>query len=300
MNLEYRVLWFEDQFDAIRGDVRRLTSLIEEYGFIPQFTHKDKISEDEIDQLASDLSNNNPFDLIIFDYDLGSNSVDGDVIASNLRNKIYTDMVFYSGQIPQQLRQNLYEKEVDGVFIVHRNTFYDDIEPIIEDHIKKMSDLNNIRGVVMAATSQIDVNLREGLIEKLKTLDDGKLNSIINKTKTRLHKNIAQRAQKIDGIKCIESLTNIIEDHSVIDFNRVRLTYVSACNKGDVIRLAIDDNSHLKKAIDERNRLAHQNAVIEDGKMTLKSDNGDQQYDQQTFIDVRKLLLSATADVETC
>ncbi len=301
MKLEYKVLWFEDQFSEVEGDAERLAALIREYGFIPAFDHRDKITEDEIEQLALSLEEHNPYDLIIFDYDLGGDSANGLNIASHLRNKIYTDMIFYSGQVPKKLRKYLFDNEVDGVFIVHRDVFYDDIEPIIEDHIKKLSDLNNIRGVVMAVTSEIDQNIRELLREKVNSqLSDEQKNNLLNKITKKLKGSLKSRLKKVEQIDTIEKLSDSFTDYNVFDFNRIRLTYLSTSEEGGHEHQIFSDGSNLHQVINERNKLAHEKAVIDDGKLTLKLASGDENYNHEQFTQIRNLLLSTHTDIETC
>jgi hypothetical protein len=299
MKLEYKVLWFEDQFSEVEGDVARLKSLIREYGFIPDFDHRDKISEQEIEALAVRLDEYNPYDLIIFDYDLGGNSANGLNIAAHLRNKIYTDMIFYSGKIPHELRKYLFDNEVDGVFIVHRDFFYDDIEPIIEDHIKKLSDLNNIRGVVMAVTSDIDQSIRDILVKKVSDqLNDEEQSKLLKKTKKKLIQSLKGRMSKVERIDSIENLIVSFKDYNIFDFNRIRLTYLSMNDEiNDEINDIFIDESNLHKVIKERNKLAHEKAVINDGKLTLRLASGDEYYDHEQFKRVRNLLLLAHDDI---
>jgi hypothetical protein len=301
MKLEYKVLWFEDQFSEVEGDVERLEALVREYGFIPEFDHRDRISEQEIETLALSLEEYNPYDLIIFDYDLGGNSANGLNIAAHLRNKIYTDMIFYSGQVPQQLRKYLFDSEVDGVFIVHRDVFYDDIEPIVEDHIKKLSDLNNIRGVVMAVTSEIDQSIRDLLVEKVSSqLNDEQKEILFKKTKKKLSDSLRSRIKKVEEIDSIEKLTSSFTNYNIFDFNRVRLTYLSASEEGSQESDVFTDGSNLHQVINERNKLAHEKAVINDGKLTLKLESGDEQYDHEQFTKIRNLLLLAHNDIQNC
>ena len=92
MKLEYKVLWFEDQFEYIEDDIQSICGLVREHGFIPIVERRTGITEGEIDELSHRLDSYNPYDLIIFDYDLGTASAGGLQIATKLRASIYTDM----------------------------------------------------------------------------------------------------------------------------------------------------------------------------------------------------------------
>ncbi|MDK1706494.1 hypothetical protein OSR40_022420 [Serratia rubidaea] len=293
MKSEYKILWFEDQIDEVAGDYDRVRALVSEYGFVPEIIHRDSITAKEIDLLSSQLSSYNPYDLIIFDYDLGGRSEDGLSIAANLRKQIFTDMVFYSGQVPQQLRQKLFENAVDGVFIVHRNTFYDDIEPIIEDHIKKMSDINNIRGVVMSETSKMDLAIRDILIAWSVKADDESNSRALGKLKERLTKKLQERQSQIDKITSIEE---IIGDYILTTFDNVRVSLKELT--GDAGEEILRDGSLLHAIQVERNILAHCKCELtKEGKMVIKAKE-PREYNFDEFKRLRKQILQAHKDIE--
>ncbi len=294
MKLEYKVLWFEDQFEHIEGDVERVKEYVKSFGFEPNFVHRDRISSSEIEILSAALDNYNPYDLIIFDYDLGSGSETGLNIARHLRNKIYTDMVFYSGQIPSELRKVLYENEVDGVFIVHRDDFYDDIERIIEDHIKRMSDINNVRGVVMSATSAMDIDLRE-ITAALIELDTNNLPSILANLKRRLDRDHRLKLECADKIICAKTA---ILDHSATTFENVRITLQDILDSNPNLKALIAQNSVVHLVQQERNRLAHQKEnLTEDGRMFLGTPDKQIEYNFETFKRIRISLQEARKNV---
>ncbi|MFB9136366.1 hypothetical protein ACFSJQ_14005 [Vibrio olivae] len=293
MKSEYKILWFEDQFDEVAGDYERVGQLVSEYGFIPDITKKISVTEDEIELLSSQLSSYNPYDLIIFDYDLGGQSENGLSIASHLRSKIFTDMVFYSGQVPKQLRKMLFDNEVDGVFIVHRDSFYDDIEPIIEDHIKKMSDINNMRGVVMSETSKMDLAIREILIAWSTNagIDDNE--RALNKLKNRLTRKLEEKQQKIQNLTSIEE---IIGNYILTTFDNVRVSLKELI--GEVGKDVLKDGSLLHAIQMERNVLAHCKCQLtEDGKMIVEG-REPKEYNFDEFKRLRNQILQAHEDIK--
>lgn len=294
MKLEYKVLWFEDQFEQIEGDVERIKDYVRSFGFEPDFVHKDKISQPEIEALSARLDNYNPYDLIIFDYELGSGSETGLNIAHHLRNKIYTDMVFYSGRVPTELRELLYKAEVDGVFIVHRDDFYDDIERIIEDHIKRMSDINNVRGVVMSATSTMDLDLRE-IAAALIELDPDNIPSILEKLKTRLKKDHNSKLECADKMDCVK--TAILDPYATT-FENVRIILQDILSSNPELKALIAQNSVVHLVQQERNKLAHQKEnLTDDGKMFLGMPGKQIEYNFDKFKDIRLSLLEARKNI---
>jgi hypothetical protein len=295
MKLKYKVLWFEDQFDEVQGDFDRLKELVSEYGFTPDFTHRDSITASEIEELSSQLSSYNPYDLIIFDYDLGGQSEDGLSIASHLRSKIFTDMIFYSGKVPKELRKMLFDSEVDGVFIVHRDNFYDDIEPIMEDHIKKMSDINNMRGVVMSETSQMDLRLREICVNKSKDLTEEELQLSLEVLKKRMRCQLIEKRLKI---KKLTSLEEAISNHFMTTFDQVRIALKGM--SGERGERLLKDMSLVHKVQVERNKLAHQKAELtEDGLMFLHGPKSSIEYNFDEFQRMRNELIEAHNNIDS-
>jgi hypothetical protein len=298
MKLEYKILWFEDQFLEVKGDVDRLESLVAEFGFVPDFVHKDKVSAAEIEELADRLQNYNPYDLIIFDYDLGGDSENGLNIASHLRSKIYTDMIFYSGKKPIELRKLLFDQEVDGVFIVHRPDFYDEITPIIEDHIKKMSDINNVRGVMMSETSAMDNNLRELLKNKLVDLGKEEKDQALSNLQGRLKKHFDKKIKQVDSLSSAEEA---FADHFLTSFDNVRVALKDLYKTTPKLEALIQDNSIVHQVQQERNKLAHQNEELtNDGRMLLHGPKESREYNFEEFQRIRHELLEAHSNIKQC
>ncbi len=295
MKLQYKILWFEDQFGEVEGDIERLKALVREYGFLPEIIRKNKISEDEIDLLSDKLYTYNPYDLVIFDYDLGTGSANGLSIATKLRATIYTDMVFYSGKVPDDLRKLLFDDKVDGVFIVHRPTLYDDIEPIIEDHIKRMSDINNMRGVVMSATSSIDILLRKSLLEKINGLGDDETKEVFDELKKRLNKKIIEQQGKVEKQ---DNIVDMVNNHFLTNFNIIKITLKSLYSDDSEPHYLLSDNQIIHNVQKERNNLAHQeDEYTDDGKLILHGKKEPVEYDFDEFKRIRNELLEAMENI---
>jgi hypothetical protein len=64
------------------------------------------ITDGDVDHIADRIARYNKYDMIVFDYDLGK-MADGSDIAKKLRARVYTDMVFYSGNSAADLRKVL-------------------------------------------------------------------------------------------------------------------------------------------------------------------------------------------------
>jgi len=291
MKLKYKILWFDDQPAEISSLVSGVKKHVGGLGFSPEVEIKSVISHEEVDKLADTLDSYNPYDIIVFDYDLGSNSANGIDIAQALRSKIYTDLIFYSGSGIASLREKLFRSEVDGVFLVGRHDFFNDIEPIIDDHIKKMSDINNIRGVMMSEVSGMDLDLRDYLRQVLDDLGVKKSAELLGLFKEKYTKDSDKR---LESIQNKESLQEMLQDPHSFTLEHVRQLLKSIFKDESGVDF-FDDNKTLHNAQVERNKLAHnRDEYTDDGKLILHLHKGKtKEYDFGEFRRVRCDLLAA-------
>jgi len=186
MKINYKVLWVEDHFESVQPAIEGIEDRLEGYGFKFEVDGKTSLSEDDLGKLSDKLSQYNPYDMIIFDYDLGEQTKKGNEIARELRKSIFTDMIFYSGKAPRELRQTLFDSQVEGVFTVSRPDFVEEAWPIIEDQIKRICDINNMRGVILDEMSKIDLRMRELYNKKYEGLLDEEKEGQVNKIREKL------------------------------------------------------------------------------------------------------------------
>ena len=94
MKLEYRILWFEDDHESVADVVEALRGLLTQQGFELK-CEWGECNESVMQRTVYRLRKYNPYDLMVFDYDLGS-GLKGEVLAQALRSKIWTDILYYS------------------------------------------------------------------------------------------------------------------------------------------------------------------------------------------------------------
>jgi len=286
MKINYEILWFEDQPGALEHDLDSIRMFLEASGYSMNVDMRTAISEAEVDKVAERIARYNKYDMIVFDYDMGD-SPDGSEIARKLRAEVYTDMVFYSGKAPEDLRKILYEKRVDGIFLVDRAKLADELEMILEDHIKKACDVNGIRGIVMDETSRFDRMLREKCAKVLLDADPDQLESVRKDLVRRITKSAESRVKNAGKITCP---ITALKDFQTSDFNLVRHRLADLIKEVANVSSLLSDTSALKGMQDLRNRLAHLESIYsEDGWMSL-SDNAEDKFDFERFREIRKSL----------
>jgi len=164
MTLEYKILWIEDNPKSIRRDKRLLSEYISELGFNCQITD---IVSFEIFEQEIGYDETSEFDLLLVDLDLGNQETkdEGNLIIQKIRDeKVYTEIIFYSSQY-EELQKKLNEHFVEGIFTSSREELKDKVEQIIDVTIKKVQDVNNLRGLIMAEVAELD-RIKEKIIIK--------------------------------------------------------------------------------------------------------------------------------------
>lgn len=283
MKLTYDVLWFEDQFDALRRTVNRFENSIKRKGLIPNIVKKDKISKEDVYLLQDKLDKSNPYDLIIFDFDMGVTSLDGIEIAQILRTSIYTDMVFYSGKKPAELKRMIFDAGIEGVFTAYKNKLIDDVEPIIDDQIKKYSSLNGARGLIMSESSDFDIQLRRKISAHIDNITIEESEALLEKIKTRLTKKFGQATKTISR----KSLKEIVLSSIIMDSDTLRKT----C-KDIIDEEFFSEGGEFQKMQQERNFLAHNpHVLLDNGDIQVTRGTTNKTYNHQEFQRVRKDLI---------
>lgn len=292
MKLTYKLLWFDDEPRMVRTSEKRLARMMRGKGFDLEVENRTDISQKSIIKLGTDLAQYNPYDLIVFDHELGSRK--GTDIARILRQTVFTDMVYYSASPIEVLRKAIFQAEVYGVFLINKTTCVDDLIRILEDHIKKNCDLNSMRGIVLDALSEMETKLRKLLLD---TLDNGS-GAFRQQRLKKLKKRIFDRAGGLNAYAeslTEESMMDCFSDPVKSDFNIIRQT-LSSCNDEWT---NLKDNQLLHELQKLRNVFAHESYKWnrDDNSVTVRVDGKDQRYTSSDFEAIRKKLLTMSKDI---
>mgnify|MGYP003295446072 CR=1 FL=1 len=249
MKLEYRILWFEDDHESVQDVIEALRGLLRKQGFV-LVCDWGECNAAAMTGAVERLQNYNPYDLMVFDYDLGS-GLTGEELAQTLRSRIWTEILYYSAnRSAEDLSHGMNARKVEGVFCAVRQNLEERIWGLVESQIKRICDLNNMRGIVLDSMSSIDAVIRKFFSETYK----GMLTENKSKAKEKLEKRLKERADEakefVESIS-VETVADMIFDYRYVDFQMVRqrLSHVSECFK---------DTAPMKDLQDLRNKLAHQ------------------------------------------
>ncbi len=272
MKLKFYLLWFENEPDWIDGKINDVRNIIEENGF--EWVEPTKCKkEEEFDGSYDD------YDIILMDYRLvhgGKKGKTGADIISKIRTKgSFSNILFYSQYKVSELRLQIAKKNLDGVFCSHRNDFLENFENLFLTNIKKIEDVNNLRGLVMAETADLE-SIKNEIIEIYDKLSCPR--------KKEITRNILEKITELNGRQkgIIDSKNEDTPFEEIIElFDLYKKSYIvhKINNRSEPIcdfKLSDFDKDIIKK----RNLLAHvKERVIRDAsgkKIVLESEkNGE-------------------------
>ncbi|VVN00418.1 hypothetical protein PS619_03295 [Pseudomonas fluorescens] len=291
MHLEYRILWFEDQVQNIKPYQDNIRNAISRLGFNPKIDIREVVAGG-VDPLAN-LPLSRDIDLVMMDWKLGG-GFDGAQLAKRLKvNYRDTDMVFYSSESAATLRKLIFDQGIDGVFCFHRTNLSDRTIGLVQSQLRKMLDLNHMRGIVMAATSDLDQAMIECL-EKIQPLINAEdKDAFIKEVGSKISGSLRSKANEIDRLMEKGRLDKLLREPSFGAALRLSILQDEISKIADRIseihlveRLA----SYRDDVIGPRNDFAHRRAVFANDELVLEG--RDQPFTQDSMIALRLKLLS--------
>ncbi len=272
MNIDFKVLWFEDEKDWYDSILPVVENYLHENGF--NFIPSRYSSGENLEIVLKE----DEYDLILVDYNLPGEL--GDQLIERLRRfELYTDIIFYSQNGEGKVRSTLAEKAVEGVYCSDRSRdeFEEKVTNVIHSNIKKVLDLNNMRGIVIAKVSDLDLIMSEIIVEKVKTSEKEEADKIKNSAKDKFVKSLQDKLRKVENIDVnqdFEKLVNKLES-----FNKWRVVS-GICKHNDGLNEFKEIiNNYNEEIISIRNKMAHlKEDISEDGSKILKSTNDSEDF----------------------
>ena len=284
MRIEYKILWVEDEKSWYDTTKELFTDTLEDLGF-KLISHKCE----NIDQVKAEVKKNNlaDYDLLLVDYTL-KNSDSGDKIIEFIRNikdnPILTDVLFYSSAV-ENVRDSMRSLGLEGVYTADRKEIETKFDQVVNTTIKKIQEVNTMRGLIMAETSDLDVLMVE-IIELILTSEFSEVieEYITEKIKETVDKTISLASNKntIEKIHDSRIFTTLGKAKAI---NKIsNLKHIGIKNYFD---------QYNSEIISTRNLFAHVKEVFKDGERVLISElTGHKElFNGDRCIEIRKNLI---------
>lgn len=284
MKLEYHVLWFDDTREFLESlDLEPFEAQVRSWGFEPivqvvstpeEFMAKQPFSE---------------FDLIAVDYNLGQAQPHGDEFIDRIRgHHVFTEVVFYSANVASDLWRAINERRLEGVYVANRQTIVDKLQSVAYQSVRKVLDLNNVRGMVMAEVGDLDQMLDDILRTALPQVDQHERERIFMKFHEAALEQASEFQQKLDDFKNEPSIERMIE---LSDSNK-RFSNLKRVQKKHAKIKAIDIGDFVADVLTPRNHLAHGQAKAIDGGHSFSWRGKEYVFNDAASVALRKVILA--------
>jgi hypothetical protein len=160
MKLIYNILWVDNEKGIYENHKDDIFDYLENLGFEAKINFLD-----DYQSFIDANLNLEDYDLFILDYKLKAGQ-DGNEIIKVIREDNYTEIIFYSG-MPNEARKQIFDDKSNGIYITSRkfDEFEEDVLGLINITIKKVQDINNLRGLIMAEVAELE-RIKEKIIIK--------------------------------------------------------------------------------------------------------------------------------------
>lgn len=301
MRIDYRILWFEDNASSYSTKKAFVKNIIEDFGF--NFVEpRNEVDGSNIETIPYSM-----YDLIIADMSLANGSTSIKLMDAIRKKSVFTEVLFYSSNGEKTVREELAKYDIDGAYCSGRDNddFEFKVREVIHTLIKKTQDLNSLRGLVMAETSELDKKMEDisfyYFVQNKSEESDSLFDEILKKVEDDYRQNL-QRSTSCDK-KCThkirkKSIEEVITSLAFDSSRKARTLNKIIERIGFSIKeYGIETpfyNAYLEDIIRTRNILAHsQSRINDDGKEFLvsKIDGNELSFDDRKVKDVRRKIL---------
>lgn len=301
MRIDYRILWFEDNTSSYSTKKTFVKDIVENFGF--NFVEpRNEVDDSNIESIPYSL-----YDLIIADMSLANGATGMKLIDAIRKKSVFTEVLFYSSNGEKAVREELAKYDIDGAYCSGRDNddFEYKVREVIYTLIKKTQDLNSLRGLVMAETSELDKKMEDISLfyfVQNKTIESDMLfDEILKKVEGDYLQNL--RKSTVCDKKCTHKIRNKsieqIINSLAFDSARKARTLNKIIERCDfsITNYGIEGSfydAYLNDIIRTRNLLAHSHSKINgDGLEILvsKVDGKEILFDDEKIKGIRQRIL---------
>lgn len=249
MNLNYTILWFDDDVDSFESfDTESIERAIESWGFNPNII---KVSE------PADFLTHNPwsnFDLIVVDFTLENYEGNGAEFIETIRNhQVLTEIIFYSSRDSSDLWAEIHSKKLEGVYIANRRLIESKVIRVAEHSVHKVLDLENMRGIVMAQVGELDHLLDEVFVTAMGKLPEEVRAKIFDKGHRSIKKQADDRHEALDAFISSPTVEELLK---MCDSNKRWQNFCRIRDQNKEFEELVS-NDYVEDILEKRNFLAH-------------------------------------------
>ena len=286
MKLEYRVLWFDNDpelFDSLEDEIEDMERHISGWGLIPQVS----IVTD-----ANAFSSYAPFsgiDLVVVDFNLEEHGHGQSFISQLRHSQVYTEVIFYSAQSAEELWDAVRKEQLEGVYIANKENVVPRILGVGEHTLKKVLDLENMRGIVMAEVGDLDILLDEIFRLGMEKIPPEKQGEIYARFHSDAKEHVTERDAALDEFLKGPSVEIL---QSLCDTSGARWKNHNRVKKQHAALKDYQAGDYQKEVITPRNALAHGIPRKDaDGALIFEHRGATFKFDDQSSVALRHKII---------
>lgn len=292
MSLQYNILWVDDRkenYQTLEID-KELILYLKELFFEPHIYMYESVEE------AEENMGQRRYDVIFSDFNIGEKKDGKDFIADIRNRNVNSEILFYSAkQTPPAMsmdRISFLRLQSDSSYEELKNK----MKSVIDLTVEKLNDLTNLRGLVMAEVSELDVVMKNLIVDYCNgnEANESELREyIIGKIEGRLKKSLDM--PDCDS-NCHHKWKNKKIPEVVFEQNFDSYTTARALNHIFEKRPELKIKNFLKDYNDaiilNRNWLAHcQTKQKENGVEILITNKGDKEFSSGDIRNIRENII---------
>ena len=271
MRLDFRILWIDDQQKHVNSFAEGLQFELNDLGF-----ELDVIRVESLDKVQGTINEHvhgDGIDLVLVDFDLGTGNGDGgaEALLAVRKRFPYKEIIFYSALDTKKLRKIAFEAEVDGIILSTRLSLVNDTTQVIQNLLRRVMDIDHMRGVVMSATSDIDFLVEKSLHTLYERMDIASRKTFCEDLIKDLNKKLTDWSAELAKAAGKSTLLSIIKLKHI--FSAIeRVGQLNNClspmgSSASIYQSKID--VYCKDIVPRRNKLAHVIIKKENDSTTL-------------------------------
>lgn len=282
MNLSYSILWFDDDKDFFESlDKEPIETEIASWGFLPKI---------EPVHNAAEFNKHAPFDkfdMIVVDFKLGDEH--GDKFIKNVRDQeVFTEVIFYSFSESSDLWKAVHDQKLEGVFVTHKSGIEQKLLRVARQSVRKVLDLENMRGIVMSEVGDLDALLEEIFVRAMNGITQDQQKNVFERFHKDTNEQAEQRQLALSAFKNSPSIEKLLElcdsNKRWKNFNRVKGQHALLKNRNFA-------GDYVQEILWPRNCLAHGIPERKEGSLVFRFSGKDYPFDDNTSQTLRKKIL---------
>lgn len=296
MRIDYNILWFENDEGWLKQATTGIRNLLDDFGFrLNQTSQKDGSKIDEI--INSIQSKVLDIDIIFMDFKL-SGEINGEKIIETIRNRnLFTEILFYSmDENVKQVIETAYGS-IEGIYYSGRDNFRQKAQEVIWHTIKKVEDVESMRGLIIGATTEIENLMKEITLEYIEICGDEIKNAIAKPIFEKVGKSVKEKFDNHIDFSSTLNLKKLAKDNAMFDANKKAYAIQAIINELKHPELENLTGEIFYKSISElmlvRNKFGHCKVILNDkGIRVLQSPPPVEEFTDERCIDIRKQLIA--------